>query len=70
MEFHIVKLNSKYNILFDSTSIQQLCVEVSTIRSYVQFLTMSGMDTVKIDYLGEDAELTTIVENMMIKEIE
>ncbi|GKD66411.1 hypothetical protein Tco_1308519, partial [Tanacetum coccineum] len=69
MEFHIVRSSSKYNILFGRTTIKQLCPKVSLIRSHIQFPTKSWLATVKSEFPGMDAELTTVVDNMTVMEI-
>lgn len=69
MEFHVVMSNSRYNVLFSITTIQQLYEEMSTIRSHLQFPSKSGMATIESDYLGKDVELTADVENITTREI-
>lgn len=40
------------------------------VRSHMQCPTKSGITTTRSDYLGEDMELTSAVENTTIREIQ
>ncbi|GJW15259.1 reverse transcriptase domain-containing protein [Tanacetum coccineum] len=69
LEFHFVKSTSNYNFLLGRTTMQNLNIEVSTIRSIVEFLTIEGITIVKSDYPGRDASLAALVEKTRRKEI-
>ncbi|PWA93047.1 hypothetical protein CTI12_AA075110 [Artemisia annua] len=57
LEFYIVKSKSEYNVLLGRTAIQNLSMNVSTIRSMVQFQTKVGLATIRGDYLDKDLSL-------------
>ncbi|GJY30387.1 hypothetical protein Tco_0413882 [Tanacetum coccineum] len=69
LQFHIVKSTSKYNVILRRTTIWKLSMEVSTIRSMVEFPTASRFTMVKSDYQGRNASLATAVEEGSIQEI-
>ncbi|GKB73593.1 hypothetical protein Tco_0935005 [Tanacetum coccineum] len=69
VQFHIVKSTSKYNVILGRTAIQKLSMEVSTIKSVVEFPILAGTMTVRSDYPGIDASLTTAIEEGNIREI-
>ncbi|GJZ24186.1 hypothetical protein Tco_0561645 [Tanacetum coccineum] len=69
VQFHIVKSTSKYNVILGRTAIQKLSMEVSTIKSVVEFPIVAGTTTVRSDYPGIDASLTTAIEEGNIREI-
>ncbi|GJV30571.1 hypothetical protein Tco_1387019 [Tanacetum coccineum] len=62
-------LTSKYIVILGRTIIHKLSIEVSTIRSVVEFPTEAGIATVRSDYLGRDASLTSTVKECNIREI-
>ncbi|GKA23540.1 reverse transcriptase domain-containing protein [Tanacetum coccineum] len=62
LRFHIIKSTSKYNVILGRTTIQKLNMEVSTIRSVVEFPTKAGIAIVRSDYPGRDASLAAAVE--------
>ncbi|GJR40456.1 hypothetical protein Tco_1216140 [Tanacetum coccineum] len=69
LQFHIVKSTSKYNIILGRTAIQNLNMEVSTIRLVVEFPTRAGITIVRSDYPGRDASLVAAIEESNIREI-
>jgi hypothetical protein len=50
LQFHIVKPTSNYNVILGRLALQKLSMEVSSIRSLVEFQTGAGVATVISDY--------------------
>ncbi|GJX92189.1 hypothetical protein Tco_0345515 [Tanacetum coccineum] len=62
LPFYVVKSTSTYNVILGRYVIHKLSMEVSTIRSVVEFVTIARITTVKSDYPGRDASLAAAIK--------